>query len=133
MNKQYINPENVARPVGRYSHAVVTDIGEASIIYIAGQAAVDDDGNLVGGDDMAAQAEFAFAQLDGILKPCGATFGDVVKTNIFVTDMSRLMEVGPVRSRYITENYPASTAVEVSRLAMPGLLIEVEATAIVKR
>ncbi len=100
---------------------------------IAGQVAIDDDGKLVGEDSMTAQAEFVFAQIDGILLACGATFADVVKTTFFVTDISRIGEVATIRHRYISKNFPASTAVEVSKLAHPGLLLEVEVMAIVQR
>jgi 2-iminobutanoate/2-iminopropanoate deaminase len=70
-----------------------------------------------------------YRQLDGIVRSLGGTLADVVKLTSFLTDMSELGSLADVRSRYFSAPYPASTAVEVSRLAREGLLIEIEAVA----
>ncbi|MFC4535743.1 NAD(P)-binding domain-containing protein [Sphaerisporangium dianthi] len=122
-----INPASVPATNGLYSHA--TRVGD--LVFVSGQVALDDAGNVIGEDDMAAQAERVMESLARILADQGCTFDDVTHIRTFLTDMSRLAEYGTVRKRYITGEPPASTTVEVSRLFRPGLLIEVEVTAAV--
>jgi 2-iminobutanoate/2-iminopropanoate deaminase len=125
------NPEGVAAPVGPYSHVARVDIGDGSLLFLSGQVAVDDAGEVVGAGDMTAQAERTFEIIEGLLAAHGASFGDVVHIRTFLTDMDRRTEYGAVRARYFPGTPPASTTVEVSRLFRPGLLIEIEITAAV--
>jgi enamine deaminase RidA (YjgF/YER057c/UK114 family) len=112
-----------------YSHAVAAT---GRVVAIAGQVAMDPDGNLVGPDDPKAQAERAFENLRLALEEAGATFAHVVKLGIFVTDIGVLPAIREVRDRYVdTSNPPASTAVQVAALFQPGFLLEVEAWAVV--
>jgi reactive intermediate/imine deaminase len=127
------NPDTVHTPVGNYSHAVRIESADAVWIWISGQVALDHDGNLVGEGDMAAQTDAVMRNLEAVLAGNGATFHHVVKVTTFVTDISRLAEVREVRGRYMQGDPPASTLVEVSALAMPGLLLEVEAVAVVSK
>lgn len=113
-----------------YSHAVA---GTGRFVAIAGQVAMDENGELVGPNDPQAQAERVFANLELALASAGATFKDVIKFGVFVTDISILPAVREVRNRYLdTERPPASTAVQVSALFRPGYMIEVEALAVVQ-
>src|SRR5262245_24146680 len=81
------NPPTLSKPTG-YTHVVeVTTPGK--MVYISGQIALDKDGMLVGAGDMKAQAEQVFKNLDAALKAAGATFGDVVKMNTYITDMDK--------------------------------------------
>jgi 2-iminobutanoate/2-iminopropanoate deaminase len=125
------NPTGVAAPVGPYSHVARVDIGDGSLLFLSGQVAVDDDGELVGEGDMAAQAERVFEMIAGILAAHDASFSDVVHVRTFLTDMDQRSEYGAVRMKYFPGPPPASTTVEVSRLFRPGLLIEIEVTAAV--
>lgn len=126
--KRFINPETVAQPVG-YTH-VVEAIGNR-IIHISGQVPLDRSGSTVGINDMHAQAEQVFQNLDAALKAVNASFEDVVKLTYFVVDISQIQTVRDVRNRYInTAQPPASTAVEVRQLVRREWLLEVEAVAV---
>jgi enamine deaminase RidA (YjgF/YER057c/UK114 family) len=122
---RFINPA----PLG-YSHVV--EVRGGRTLYIAGQLALDKDGNLVGAGDFRAQVEQVFENLKTRLEEGNATFKDVVKLNYYITDGSDLLPVREVRNRYInTESPPASTLVVVKRLVREEYLIEVEAVAVV--
>jgi reactive intermediate/imine deaminase len=100
-------------------------------VYIAGQVALDAQGRVVGAGDLAAQTRQVFANLDIALKAAGATFANVVKTNYYLRDAAQIAVVRDIRSKYFTQELPASTLVEVSRLANPDFLIEIEVIAVV--
>jgi enamine deaminase RidA (YjgF/YER057c/UK114 family) len=103
-------------------------------VYIAGQIALDSAGRVVGGRDFRAQAEQVFANLERALASVGAGFGDLVKTTTFVTDMSQLTALRDVRAKYLDpDRPPASTLVQVARLARPELLLEIEAVAVLRQ
>ena len=123
------NPPTLSPPTGFTQVVEVT--GPSRTIYVAGQLALDAGGKVVGAGDMKAQAEQVFKNLDAALKAAGATFADVVKMNTYVTDMSQLAAVREVRSRYFGATTPASTLVQVSGLARPETMIEIEVIAAV--
>ena len=123
------NPPTLSTPTG-YTH-VVEVAGAVKTVYISGQIALDKDGNLVGAADMRAQAEQVFRNLQAALAAAGAKFGDVVKMNTYTTDMSQVQAIRDVRARYFGNMTPASTLVQVVRLARPDLLLEVEVVAAV--
>ena len=128
MANRYINPPTLARPMG-YTH-VVEDSG-ARTFYISGQVAMDDSGNIVGEGEMGAQARQVFENLHTALRAVGASFKDVVKLTYFIVDMSQMQAVREARDQYIQPEYlPASTAVEVRRLAREEFLLEIEAVAV---
>ena len=112
-----------------YSH-VVTVSGTGKIVYIAGQLARDIDGNCVGKGDMRAQMEQTFQNLDRCLKAAGATWADVVKTNTYVTDYPEFAKHSDVRIRYFGVASPTSTTVQISRLADPDAMVEIEMIAV---
>jgi 2-iminobutanoate/2-iminopropanoate deaminase len=124
---RYLNPDTLSVPTG-YSHVVEVTTGRT--IYIAGQVALDKAGNLVGKGDFAAQAIQVFENLKLALAAAGGTFDNVVKVTTFVTDMSHIQTLRDIRSRYYTKA-PSSTLVEISRLANPDLMIEIEAVAVI--
>ncbi|TDU89079.1 enamine deaminase RidA (YjgF/YER057c/UK114 family) [Kribbella voronezhensis] len=127
-NLSYPLPDAVA-PGNGYSHVVT---GPGRWVAIAGQVALDADGNLVGDGDPAAQAQQVFTNLERCLAAAGATFADVVKFGVFVTDIAFLPVIRSVRdTRIDTANPPASTAVQVVSLFSPEALIEIEAFAVV--
>ena len=125
---QRTNPPGLSTPTG-YSHVVSARGGRT--IYIAGQVALDAKGQLVGDGDLAAQTRQVFANLEVALKAAGATFDDVVKTNYYLRDAAQVQVIRDVRGKYFTKALPASTLVEVSRLANPGFLVEIEVVAVV--
>ncbi len=129
MAKQIINPPTMAPPTG-YSHAVKK---RGTPVYIAGQVALDAQGHVVGEGDAAAQAEQAFQNLRTVVAACGGSLDDVVKINIYVTNAAFRPAVAAARQRHFAEGqYPASTYVVVSALAIPQLLVEVEAVAMIE-
>lgn len=132
MEKTFINPDTIAPPVSKYSHAVRIVIADTALIYVAGQVPLDPNGNLVGENDIGTQTEFVFEQIKTVLKAAGGSLRDVVKANIYVTDMSQYAKVAEVRNRYFADNPPATTFVEVSKLVREGWLVEIEVQAAVQ-
>ncbi len=126
-----INPPALAAPTG-YTH-VVEVTGAAKTVYIAGQVAYDERREVVGVRDMAAQAEQVYRNLEAALAAAGASFSDVVKMTTFITDMAQAPAARAVRARYFGDALPASTLVEVTALAHPDLMIEIEVVAAVAR
>jgi len=125
--KQVITPNNVHRPRG-YSHAIKA----GNTIYVAGQIALDQEGNLVGKNDIAAQTEQAYENLKRVLEAAGATMDDIVMLNIYCRDMEDFAQkTREARLKFLGKYHPAITAVEVSRLYSPDFLIEIEAIAVV--
>jgi 2-iminobutanoate/2-iminopropanoate deaminase len=110
---------------------VVTVSGTGKMIFVAGQLARDADGNLVGKGDMRAQIEQVGENIKTCLEAAGATLADIVKTNTYVTDYDEFSKHGDMRARYFGAATPTSTTVEISRLADPAAMIEVEAIAVI--
>jgi enamine deaminase RidA (YjgF/YER057c/UK114 family) len=120
-------PEGVAP--GRGYTQVVT--GSGRLVVISGQVALDESGEIVGAGDPAVQAGQVFENLRRCLAAAGATFSDVIKLTYFVTDVAYMPAIRAVRDEVLgTERLPASTAVQVAALVLPGLLLEIEALAV---
>ena len=118
-----------AAPISHYAHAVRAD---GPMLFVSGVVPVDEQGLLVGGDDVVQQARAVFRNLGAVLAAGGATFADVVKVSVFLTDVDDRPLINPVRQDVFGAARPASTLVEVSRLAIPGAKIEVEAVAVLR-
>ena len=119
----------LAEPVGHYTDAV-----EASgFLYISGMLPVNADGELVGTGDVVRQSEQVLDNVGAVLQAIGATFGDVVRVGVYVRDMADRELINTVRRRYFGDARPASTLVEVSALANPDALVEIEAVALLPR
>jgi reactive intermediate/imine deaminase len=103
--------------------------GARSTVYVSGQVAVDADGNPVGRDDFEAQVRQVFENIGAVLQEAGASLQDIVKLTVFLTDLSKVADDGRIKAGYIKGAQPASTAVGVTALARPELMIEVEAVA----
>jgi len=121
------NPPALSKPTG-YTHVVEVN-GPGKTVYIAGQIAIDKDGTVVGAGNMKAQAEQVFKNLQAALEAAGAKFSDVVKMNTYITDMEQAPAVREVRARYFGDTTPASTLVQVVRLARPEFMLEIEVIA----
>ncbi|MFQ5827393.1 MAG: RidA family protein [Dehalococcoidia bacterium] len=125
MAKEIIAPENVHRARG-YSHAIKV----GNTIYVAGQTGMDLEGNIIEGD-CAAHAHQAFENMKRVLEAAGATMQDVVKLNYyFINIADDLPKIADAYRQYFGRHYPAATAVQVGSLAYPGMLLEVEAIAV---
>ena len=123
-----MNPAGLSTPTG-YSHVVSARGGKT--VYVAGQVAFDTKGQVVGKGDLAAQTKQVFENLSIALKAAGATFDHVVKTNYYMRDAAQVAVVREIRTKYFTKELPASTLIEVPRLAQADLLIEIEVVAVV--
>lgn len=117
--------EELAEPISHYTHAVVHD----NLVFVSGITASDADHNIVGGDDAAAQTEVILANLDRILQAAGSGLDLVCKVTVFLTHIEDRPRINPVRQRFFGDTRPASTLIEISRLAIPGAKVEIEAVA----
>lgn len=126
MKRTILTPEGVAPPAGRYSHGVIVE-GAARMLYVAGQVALDETGQLVGGDDPAAQAEQVFVNLRRVIESAGGRLQDTVKTMTFLVDLAHRAPLGEVRARHFPVDPPANSLLVVTSLAQPELLVEIEA------
>jgi 2-iminobutanoate/2-iminopropanoate deaminase len=113
-----------------YTH-VVTVSGTGKMIFVAGQLARNTQGVCVGKGDMRAQIEQVGENIKTCLEAAGATLADIVKTNTYVTDYAEFAKHGDMRLRYFGPATPTSTTVQISRLADPDAMIEIEAIAVV--
>lgn len=128
---RYLNPPGLVTPTG-YTHLVIAPDGRT--VYIAGQVAFDSTGAVVGKDDFTAQAEQVYRNLERALQSVGGTMADLVKTTTFITDIKNLASLREVRSRRLSKTQPpANTLLQVSSLARPELLIEIEGIAVLDR
>jgi len=100
------------------------------LVFVSGQAAVNEQGEVVGVGDFGAQARQAVRNLDRVLNAAGSSLGQVIKVTIFVTDMSYFPEVVKLRKEVFSQPYPADTICEVQGLAYPELMFEIEAVAL---
>ena len=100
-------------------------------IFVSGTVAWGEDGRLVGRGDVYAQAKQAISNIEKALIEAGASLNDVVRTRIYLTDISRLEEAARAHGEAFGEIRPASSMVEVSALAEPQMLVEVEAIAVI--
>jgi len=103
-------------------------VGE--LLFVSGQAAIDEHGELVGVGDFDAQAEQVFHNLARVLEAGGSRLDRIVKVTIFLTDMANFPKIVELRGKWFTPPYPADTIVEVTALALPELELEIEAVAV---
>lgn len=130
MTRTVIQPASVKDPRPRYSQGIRTDGG--SLLFIAGQTAVDKSGAVVGKGDIERQAEQVFENLAAVLEAAGAAFDNLVMTTTYLTDLSQRDAFSRVRARYYGEHHqPASTLVVVKSLGHEDLLVEIDGIAVV--
>ncbi|KIL39644.1 endoribonuclease L-PSP [Gordoniibacillus kamchatkensis] len=118
-------------PANGYTQVV--EVRNARTIYVSGQVAINQNGELVGPGDLKAQTIQVFENIKAALEASDATFDNVVKLTFFLTDISQIQMVRDIRDMYVnTKHPPASSAVEVSKLINEHFLIEIEAIAVGK-
>jgi len=115
-------------PTGPFSNVTVAT--GTRLVSVAGQVAVDESGQVVGGGDARAQAARCLENIDLALRHVGATSVDVVKVTVYLTDVGDRAAVAEARRAYFGDHMPAATLVEVSALAVPGCVVEIEAAAV---
>ena len=115
-------------PYERFRLAQGYRVGD--LLFISGQAAIDQSGQMVGVGDFEAQAKQAFENLDRVLRAGGSSLRNVVKVTIFLTDMTNFERIVKLRGQWFTAPYPAETIVEVRSLYSPDAMIEIEAIAV---
>jgi reactive intermediate/imine deaminase len=124
--REEIRVPELAEPISHYTDAVRA----GKLLFVSGMVPVDGDGNIVG-EDVRAQARQVLRNVGAALEAGGATFADVVKVTVFLLDIDDRPAVNEVRKEVFGDARPASTLIEVSRLAVSGALLEIEAVALV--
>lgn len=114
-------------PIVDYSRAVRV----GNVVHVAGTTATDQQGNLVGIGDAQAQTLQVLSNIKRALESVGAKLEDVVRTRIYVTDITRWEEIGRVHGEFFSKILPATTMIEVKSLVNPQMLVEIEVEAIV--
>jgi 2-iminobutanoate/2-iminopropanoate deaminase len=125
MKKAFVSP-TAPKPIGPYSQVVQS----GKMLYLSGQIPLGADGKLVEGD-VSAQARQVLNNLKGVLDAAGASMNDVVKTTIFLADLSDFENVNKVYAEYFQEPYPARSTIQAGKLPR-GAALEIDAIAIVE-
>lgn len=128
---EYLQPkEKFTAIMGAYSHGIKVPLPGADLIFLTGQKAMDSEENVVAPGDPEKQTEYVFESIRKILAEAGATIDDVVKAQIFVTDMNDFPKISKIRNRFFAESKPVSTMVEVNCLSKKGCCVEIAVTAV---
>ncbi len=128
MKRENISSGTEWEDIVGYSRAVKA----GNLIFVAGTTAVDNDGKTVGINDPYAQAMFIIQKIAETLRKAGTSLENVVRTRMFVTDISRWEEYGRAHGKFFKHIKPAATMVEVKALINPELMIEIEADAVLE-
>jgi 2-iminobutanoate/2-iminopropanoate deaminase len=120
--RQEFKVAGLPAPLSHYTDAVRF----GNMLFVSGLTSHDAEGNLVG-EDAAAQTRQILSNLDLVLKAVGASFADILKVTVFLTNVDDRALINPVRQEFFGSARPASTLVEVSRLALPEMKVEIEA------
>ncbi len=128
-----IGPKDWQQTRGTYTPAKKIDLGNCYLLFISGQQARKGENNEAFTDDIALQTESVFEQLNNILIAANASMRNVVKAQIFLTDMNDFSVVSKIRDKWFAESKPVSTLVEVNGMTRKGAKVEIELTAIIKK
>jgi len=128
-----IYPEGWQETRGIYSPAKKIDLGGFFLIFVSGQQVGKNENSEVITDDIEEQTELVFQAIEKILKSANASINDVVKAQIFLTDMNDFPKVSAIRDKWFAESKPVSTLFEVNAMTRKGAKIEIEVTAIIKK
>ncbi len=112
----------LAEPISHYTDAV----SAGGFLFVSGMLATDAEGSLVGGDDVVAQCEKVFDNIETVLEGLGASLADVVKVVVYLTDVADRAAVNTVRARRFGAARPASTLVQIAALVLPAARVEIE-------
>ena len=123
-----VRAKGLMEPISHYTDAVVA----GKTIYVSGCGATDENGKLVGRGDITAQTRKTLDNMKIALAAAGGTLDDVVKVTVYLADVNDRQKVNEVRKEYFKDNKPASTLIEISKFALDGMLIEIEAIAVTR-
>ena len=123
--RRVISPDVAEPPAERWSNCLVVD----GVAYVSGMTARGSDPKALGAMDEYAQAKVIFGKIKSMVEAAGGTMSDVVKITVFLTEIANNTKVWQARREFFTGDFPASTLVEVSALAAPEILVEIEAVA----
>ena len=123
--KEEIRVDHLNPPFSHYT--VATRFGY--LLFISGCGPLDSEGNLVGEGDVATQARVTLSAIEAILKASGATFADILKVIVYLTDVNDRHAINPVREEFFGDSRPCSTLIGINELIVPGMKIEIEAIA----
>jgi 2-iminobutanoate/2-iminopropanoate deaminase len=123
-----IRANGLAEPISHYTDAVVA----GKTVYVSGQGAQDAQGKLVGRGDVVAQTRQVLDNMKIALAAAGGTLDDVTKVTVYLKNVDDRPKVNEVRKEYFKDNKPASTLIEISRFAIDGMLVEIEAVAVLR-
>jgi len=129
VSREEIRAPGLAEPISHFTDAVRA----GGFLHVSGIVAVDGDGRLVGGDDVVAQMRQVLENMRAVLAAGDCGFGDVVKVTVYLTDIDDRPLINPLRQEAFGETRPASTLVEVPRLAVDGAKVEIECVALVPK
>jgi enamine deaminase RidA (YjgF/YER057c/UK114 family) len=122
-----VTSKDVAEPPpGTFSQCLVA----GDTIYVSGQHAGTDDGGVGGDGSMLSQATIALGKIKALIEAAGGMMADIAKLTVYVTDISGRAQISEARRKFFARDFPCSTLVEITALAQPGLLVEIEAIAI---
>ncbi len=127
MSREEYRVAGQAEPISHFAHAVRA----GDVLYVSGIVAVDGEGRLVGGSDVVAQTRQVLESMGVVLAAAGCGFANVVKVTIYLTDVDDRPLINPVRQEVFGATRPASTLVEVPRLAVDGAKVEIECVALI--
>jgi reactive intermediate/imine deaminase len=122
--RQAVDVTGVAPPAGHYSHGILTT---GRLLFVAGQVALDREGNLVGEGDAAAQTRQVLTNLRQVVEEAGGRMEDVARTTLYLTSLEDRAAVAEVRKEFFPSPPPANTLLVVSSLASPEYLVEIDA------
>ena len=123
--RRVTSPHVPEPPPERWSNCLVSD----GIAYVSGMTARGTDPKVLAGMDEYEQAKQIFGKIKGMVEAAGGKMNDIAQMNIFVTDIAQRKEVWRAREQFFSGDFPCSTLVEVSALAIPALLVEINAVA----
>lgn len=126
-----VDPAGIWPPFGAFSMAVIQVDGQ--VVHLKGQVALDQQGRIVGAQDMRVQVRKVLENIQAVLASMGGRMGDVVSLVHYATDIERFMGTGDIRKEFFAAPFPVTTTVQVSRLYHPDLLIEITAVAEIPR
>jgi len=116
---------DAAAPISHYTDAVRF----GNLLFISGIVALDADNNVVAPGDVVGQAEHIFTTIGRLLEQAGGGFANILRVTVYLLDVADRTRINPVRKKFFGDTLPASTLIGVRELALPGLLIEIEAIA----